>query len=97
MKEQELGINKPSKDIFKYNDIKIRHLSTVGYRLLNFILYSHLFFSNSLGEMSDEDLNNYLCDGMNCIQMIKTDWELLQEALGKDYNIQTFINLIFKK
>lgn len=44
-----------------------------------------------------KDLNNYLCDGMNCIQMIKTDWELLQEALGKDYNIQIFINLIFKK
>lgn len=56
MKEQELGINKPSNDIFKYNDIKIRHLSTVGYRLLNFILYFHLFFSNSLGEMSDERL-----------------------------------------
>ena len=44
MEEQAFDINKPSKDIFKYNDIKIRKLSTVGYRLLNFILYSHFFF-----------------------------------------------------
>ena len=97
MKEQELGINKPPKYLFKYNDIKIRKLSTIGYRLLNFILYSHLFFSNHLGKISDEELNNYLCDEMDCFQMIKMNWELLENALGKEYNIQTFMNIIFKK
>ena len=45
-------------------------------------------------------MKNYLCDGMNCIQMIITDWELLEDALSKDYDIdntQIFINLIFQK
>ena len=73
MKEQELGLSKPSKYLFECDDIKIRKLTNVGYRLLNFILYSHLFFSNYLGKISDEELNNYLCDKMNCMQMIKTN------------------------
>ena len=99
LKESKLGINKPKKAIFLQFNHSVRKLSIVGYRLLNFILYSHLFYSNCLGFISNDDIKKYICDEMTCIQMIETDWNLLKEALQSKgiQIIQIFMNLIFKK
>ena len=93
------GIAKMDRFIFIQKDKKIRNLSQVGYRLLNYILYSHLFFSYCLGYLNDEFQNKYLSDDMNFIEIIKINWELLEEAL---FNrgitlIQIFLNFIFDK
>jgi len=95
----KFGINKISKVRFAQDDQKVRKLSQVGYRLLNYILYSHLFFSNCLGFISEEKMKSYVCEGMTCIEMIEINWNLLKEALQfKGIQIiQIFINMIFDK
>ena len=95
----KFGINKISKVRFLQNNMEIRKLSQVGYRLLNFILYSHLFFSNCLGIISDEEMKNYVSDEMTCLEMIEVDWDLLKDALISKgvQTIQVFMNMIFYK
>ena len=95
----KFGINKISKIRFLQNNMEIRKLSQVGYRLLNFILYSHLFFSNCLGIIPDEEMNNYVSDEMTCLEMLEIDWDLLKDALiSKGVQIiQVFMNMIFDK
>ena len=99
LEKSKFGINKVSKFIFEDKSIVIRKLTQAGYRLLNFILYSHLFFSNCLGFIPDEIMNETICDGMTCIQMLVTDWNLLKEELHSKgiQIIQIFMNLIFPK
>ena len=63
IKHSIFGINQVTKIRFEQNIHKIRNLSTIGYRLLNFILYSHLFFSNCLGYIDYENMNKYTCEG----------------------------------
>ena len=99
IEKSKYGISKITKIMFENINQKVRKLSFVGYRLLNFILYSHLFYSNCLGFIKNENMNNYLCDGMTCIQMLVTDWNLLKDALQSKgiQIIQIFMNMIFDK
>ena len=93
------GIFKNSKSDFLSRNKSIRKMSKISYRLLNFILINHLFFSNCLEYISDDDLkNNYLIDGMNCLEIIQSNWNLLEEALKENNisSIQAFLNIIFK-
>ena len=46
--ETEKGITKSDENHFKKTNKIIRSLSQISYRLLNFILYSNLFFSRIL-------------------------------------------------
>ena len=92
------GITLIDKEDFLDKKKTVRNLSTISYRLLNFILYNHLFFANCLGYISEENLKEHcLIKNMNCLEMIQINWNLLEEVL-KDVNIfsiQAFINLIF--
>ena len=99
LEEYKFGINLIPQVNYKDPNLKVRNLSEIGFRLLNFILYSHLFFSNCLGYISDDELKkNYLCDGMTCIDMIEINWDLLKDNLQSKYGIviQIFMNLIFE-
>ena len=94
------GLNPITKNHFMKRNKKIRNLNELSYRLLNYILYSHLFFANILGYISDDDLkNNYLVKEMNCIEIIEKDWEFIKEILQQKgiQSIQIFMNLIFKR
>ena len=93
------GFNSVLENYFKDKEKKVRNLSQIGYRLLNFISYCHLFFSNLLDVISDDKLNNYLIKNMTIIQIIETDWNLLQESLQQRNvsSIEIFMNLIFKE
>ena len=99
MEAEKYGINKVSKITFEFFEHKIRNLTQIGYRLLNFISYSHLFFANCLGFIKNKDMEKYLCDGMTCIQMLEKDWNYLNDALKSKgiQIIQIFINLIFDR
>ena len=92
-----LGFNSIDKEYLEEKDKIIRKLSNIGYRLLNFIAYSHLFFSYCMGKISEEELNKYT---QNCkiLQIIEINWNLLKEALNQKNidSIQIFINMIFK-
>ena len=99
LKKENSGLNKIKKILFLSTPKKIRNLSKIGYRLLNFIIYSHLFFANCLDFISDDELNNFLVEDMSCLEIIEKDWNLLKEALNeKSINsIEIFMNLIFKE
>ena len=98
-KNSNFGFNSISRDFFENQNKKVRNLSNIGYRLLNFISYCHLFYGYCLGYISEENLNNNLIQNMTIIKIIQTDWMLLKESLQKENinSIQIFINMIFKK
>ena len=94
------GLNAITKDYFTKRNKKIRELNELSYRILNYILYSHLFFANCLDYISDDDLKQkYLVKDMGCIEIIEKDWEFIQEILQQKgiQSIQIFMNLIFKR
>ena len=100
LEKENSGIKIIQKDQFLSTPKKIRNLSKIGYRLLNFIIYSHLFFSNCLEFINDEELkNNFLVEDMTCLEIIEKSWNLLKEALyEKSINsIEIFMNLIFQE
>ena len=99
LEQGKYGINKVEKKYFEQINITIRKLSIIGYRLLNFVLYSHVLFANCLGFITDDKLNEYVCTDMTIINMIETDWNILKDCLQTKgvQNIQVFMNMIFNK
>ena len=93
--QKEKGITKSDKNYFKNRSKLVRNLNQISYRLLNFILYSHLF----LGRMHTENnkLDNFLPDNMTWIEVITESWELLKSELNKKKinDIELFMNYIF--
>ena len=65
LKNSNYGINRISKNTFLKKDKNIRNMSQITYRLLNFLLYNHLFYANCLDYISDEQLKNYLHENMS--------------------------------
>ena len=96
-KNSAFGFNSVDRDYFEKQDKKIRKLSSIGYRLLNFISYSHLFFSYCLENIKNDELNQYLIRTCNILKIIQIDWDFLKEDLQKKNigSIQIFLNLIF--
>lgn len=94
--EEKNGILKVSKKNFERNNKKIRKLNQISYRILSFILYSHLLFSEELGYI--ENCKNYQYDEMSFLDIIDKNWEILENELKKKNirNIRIFLNLIFK-
>lgn len=99
IEKSKFGISKVSKIVFENIQQPVRKLSQAGYRLLSFILYSHLFYSNCLQFISNDNMKKYVCEGMTCIKMLVSNWNLLKDALQSKgiQIIQIFMNLIFKK
>ena len=99
LNKSNFGIPKIDKITFIQKNKKIRKLSQVGYRLLNYIFYSHLFFSNCLGYINDEFKEKNSFENMSYIYILSTDWNLLKQALFEKgiTVIQIFLNLIFDK
>ena len=98
-KKPASGFNSVSRDYFENQNKKIRNLSNIGYRLLNFISYCHLFFNYCMGNIPIDILKNYLIQNTDIIKIIEIDWDKLKEALQqKNINsIQIFMNMIFKQ
>ena len=76
-------------------------MNDITYRILSFILYSCIYYSEKLGFIRKDDLKIfYFTDGnekSNDIQFIlKKIWEILIEELVKKEinNIQCFLNMI---
>ena len=67
----DIDINHLKKD-----DKPIRYLSQISYRLLNFILYSQIFFTEIFTK--EKKFNKYLPRGMKWINILNECWELLK-------------------
>ena len=79
--KKEKGLNKINENYFKKDNKIVRNLSQISYRLLNYILYSHLFFSKLFTK--SEKLDNFLPKGMKWFNTIKECFILLQKELEK--------------
>ena len=92
------GIKKEAKNNFIKKTQLFRNTTELTYRILHFILYSHLFFSNALDCLSDEEIENYCVENMNCMEILEKDWEFIEDCLKKEgiSKIQIFFNYIFK-
>ena len=88
-----------SKEFFEKDNKNIRNLSIIGYRLLNFINYCHLFFAYCLGFIPEQNLNLYLIKNMDILKIIETNWNKLKESLQKKNinSVQIFLNMIYKR
>ena len=95
--QEEKGITKIDENHLKKDNKIIRDLSQVSYRLLNFILYSHLFFARLCNE--DKKFDNYLPDNMKWGKLISQLWELLKIELNNNgvNSIELFMNYIFNE
>ena len=95
----ENGLNVVRKDHFLKRDKKIRSLNELSYRILNFVIYSHLFFANCLEYIKEDDFNDCLVKEMKCIEIIEKDWYFIEDILKRKgiNSIQIFMNLIFKR
>jgi len=95
---QPKGIEKCDILLFIERRKKIRVLNELPYRILSFILYSHLWVANLIGNLSDEELSQYTHGEYTCFRSIEKNWEIIDEILKENEinNTKGFINIIFK-
>ena len=93
---KEKGLNTIDKATFKKENKVIRNLSQISYRLLNYILYCHLFFAKLF--IKSERYDKYLPEGVTWFNMIKECFNKLKvqlEDIGIK-NVEIFMNCVFK-
>ena len=105
--KEDKGLHRINENYFKKNDKMVRNLSQISYRLLNYILYSHLFFAKLYTGIS-ENFDKYLPEKINKEdnspnkmswgQTLNECWILLKNELNKkDINfVEIFMNFTFK-
>lgn len=93
--EDEKGIQKSDEDFFRKDSKIVRSLSQISYRILNYILYSHLLFSKLFNDSKIFD--KYLPEKMSWIQVISEGWNMINNELNKlgINSIDLFMNYIF--
>ena len=99
--EKELfkGLKKETKSYFLERRTKVREISYITFRVLNFILHGFIFYSNLQNYLSDEYLNNKLVESMTCFEIMEEDWKIINNELKllKFPNVQVFFNIIYDK
>ena len=95
--KQEKGLNKIDENKFKNKNKNIRNLSQISYRLLNYILYTHLFFAKLVTK--ENDFDKYLPEGMTWFDTIKECFALLRNELKNNgiKKIEIFMNIVFSE
>ena len=93
---REKGLPSIDANYFKKENKIVRNLSQVSYRLLNYILYSHLFFAKMVTRTRRFDY--YLPRGMTWGETISECLIFLNYELAKKgiNSIEIFMNFIFK-
>ena len=95
--ENEKGIQNSDEDFFLKDSKVVRSLSQISYRILNYIMYSHLLFYKLYKETKIFD--KYLPDKMNWIKVISECWTMIKYELNKlgINSIDLFMNYIFSE
>ena len=95
--EREKGLpDNIDKNYYLRDNKIIRNLSQISYRLLNYILYSHLFFARIF--TNKDRFDNYKPQHMSWGGVIDESFILLKNELSKNgiNSIEIFMNHIFK-
>ena len=89
------GIFITNEKNFKNENKRVRNLSSVSYRLLNYILYSHLFFSRLI--TSNKDYDKFLPKKMSWVDTLNECWNFLTKELLIENidSTENFINYLF--
>ncbi len=97
--EQPKGIKKEEIEDFIERKDNVRIMDEFTFRLLNYLLYSYLFISNILGNITDEEMTAYTHGPFTCQRMIEKNWEIMETILNEKgiNNIKSFMNIIFDK
>ena len=97
-KQDYIGVNIFDKAFFEKRDKDVRNLNKISYRILSFIFYSCIYFSEIRNMQKftcvrDKKRKNF----MDVIDMLKINWEILNKDLSdKGINsIQIYLNMIF--
>ena len=92
---KKIGLNKINIINLKKENKIVRNLSPISFRLLNYILYCHLFFAKLFTE--SERFDNYKPEGISWITLIKECFKRLKIELEKNdiKNIEIFMNCVF--
>ena len=94
--DNEKGLPQIDKNFFRKEDKYMRGLNPITYRLLNYILYSHLFFAKLLTKSNRFD--KCLPKNIKWGEILNESWALLEKELkNKEIkSIEVFMNFIFK-
>ena len=94
-KAEKGGIYCPDDKNFKNNKKVIINLSQVVYRLLNYVLYSNLFFAKLI--VNKNDFDACLPKKMNWEEILTESWNVLKNELLNENidSIEEFMNYIF--
>ena len=95
--KNEKGVYITDQNTFKNDEKVVRNLSPISYRLLNYILYSHLFFARLLVNKNQNEFDKYLPKGMAWTDTLNECWNLLKNELLKENidSIEKFMFYIF--
>ena len=90
------GSMETNKEEFLKTD-KIRNLTPIPYRILNFIYFSYLFISKIFNYISDQDLKAFQIKDMTLFEALEKDWNILEELLKekKVKKPQILFNIIY--
>ena len=93
---EEKGISEIDENHMKKDDKIVRDLTNISYRVLNFILYSHLLFGKLFTE-DDKTFDEYLPKNMTWEKLMTLIWQLLKNELNNNgiNNTELFMNFIF--
>ena len=94
--QDKKGIFIPSDINYFKNDNKIvRNLSQISFRLLNYILYTHLFFARLITDK--REFSSYCPGEMDWTETLNECWNILKNELLKKeiYSIEKFMSYIF--
>ena len=104
-KEKEINVKEQDSFLINKNDfinlkqnLMNRKIDDLTFRVLNFILYAHIFYSNIIGIITDEEIKNISIDEMSIFNILEEDFKITQ-TLIKAYNeikdIKEFMNIVY--
>ena len=78
---------------------EIRNLSAIAYRLLSWISYISIYFSEKANYITKEKLSPLMINGKESLVIASKNWDILKRSLllNKVDNIIIFMNMIFPK
>ena len=99
--EKEQNLILVDKKIFlkQQQNLSGRKIDDITFRILNFILYSHIFYSNVAGILSNEDIKYLEIEGMSVFNILEENYEIIKQQIAKNIekikDIKEYMNLVY--
>ena len=98
LKKPNKGIGKMTKEVINKTGNNIRNIDELSFRILNFVLCSHLLVANILDILDNKDITKFFSEETSCFGIILDNWNKIIELLNKKgiNNIQIYMNIILE-